>query len=105
MRHLRLRDNLGGAKGTVSRYLRRHKPDRGSAAATLNLERIFKNRFQLFRPQFEILFVRAFLNFRSTRGNGLAATAVGAGEATVTGFENEIGRAARALVSMDLVRG
>ena len=105
MRHLRLRNNLGGAKRTVSRHLRRHEADRGSAAATLNFERIRRNRFQLLRPQFEILFIRAFLNFRSTRGNRLAATAVGAGEAAVTGFENEIGRAARALVSMDLVRG
>ncbi len=103
MRHLRLRDNLGGAKRTVSRHLRWHKADRGSTAATLNLERIRRNRFQLLRPEFEILFIRAFLNFRSTRGNRLAAAAVGAGEAAVTGFENEVRRATWTLIPMNLL--
>ena len=90
MRHLRLRDNLGGAKRTISRALRWHETDRGSAAATLNFERIRRNRFQLLWAQLEILFIRAFLDFGSTGRNRFAAPAVGTGEAAVTGFENQI---------------
>jgi len=104
MRHLRLRDDLGGTKRTVSRHLGWHKTDRGSATATLNFERIRRNRFQLLRPQLEILFIRAFLNLRSARGNRLAAAAVRAGKAAVSGFENEIRRVTWTLIPMNLLR-
>jgi hypothetical protein len=57
----------------------------------------------LLGPEFEILFIRAFLNLGSTRGNRLAAAAVGAGEAAVTGFENEIRRATWTLIPMDFL--
>ena len=90
MRHLRLRDNLGGAEGTVSGHIRWSKADRGSAPAALNFECLSRDWFQLLWPQLEILFIRAFLNFGSTGGNRLATATVGAGEAAVTGLENQI---------------
>ena len=90
MRKLRLCNDLGGAKWAISSNLRRSEANRGSAAAALNFQRICRDRRQLLGPKLEILFIRAFLNFRSTRGNRLAAPTVGAREAAVTGLENQI---------------
>ena len=103
MRHLRLRDNLGGAKGTVSRYLGWRKGNRGAASGALDLQRIRRNRCHLLGPEFEILFIRALLNFGGTCGNRLTAAAVGARKAAVTRFENEICRAPRTLIPMNFL--
>ena len=90
MRDLGLAHNLGRTKGTISCQFRWSEADRASASAALNFERIRRNACQLLGPQLEILFVRAFLNFSSGGRNRLAAATVGAGEAAVTGFENQI---------------
>ena len=103
MRHLGFCDNLGGAKRTISRHFGRSEGDYCSAPAALNFECLSRDWFQLLWPQLEILFIRAFLNFGSTGGNRLATATVGAGEAAVTGFENEICRATWTLIPMNLL--
>ena len=103
MGHLRLGDNLACAKGTISRQFGWHEGHCGPASAALDFQRIRRNRCHLLGPEFEILFIRAFLNLGGTRGNRLAAAAVGAGEAAVTGFENQICRAPWTLVPMNLL--
>ena len=104
MRHLGLGHNLGGAKRTVSRHFGGSEADRGSASAALNFERISRNRRQLLGPEFEIFFVGALLNFGGIGRNRLAASAVGAREATVERLENQICRAPWTLIPMDLLR-
>ena len=103
MRHLRLRDNLGCAKRTVSCHFGRHKADRGSAAATLNFERIRRNGCHLLGPELEIFLVRTLLDFSNIGRNRLVAPAVGAGEAAVTGLEDQICRAPWTLIPMNLL--
>jgi hypothetical protein len=69
----------------------------------LNFERRSRNRCHLLGPELQIFFVRTLLNFGSIGRNRLTAPAVGAREAAVTGFENQICRAPGALVPMNLL--
>jgi len=104
MRHLRLGHNLGGTKRTISRHFGRREADRGSASAALNFQCIRRNRCELLGPEFEILFVGAFLNFGGIGRNRLAASTIGAREATVERLENQICRAPWTLIAMDPLR-
>ena len=104
MRDLGLSHNLGCTEGTIARQFRWGEMHSAAASAALNFEGTRRNRCQLLRSKLEIFFVGTLLHFGSTGGNRLATAAVGAGEAAVTRFKNEVCRAPWTLIAMNLLR-